>query len=85
MSRLALGPIHPPIQWVSEALSLGKSGWSVKLTIDPHLLPRLRMSRAVALLSYMPTLHVLGHQYLIVPLGHPIFNSVGMREIGAGL
>jgi len=78
------GPIHLPIQWVSEALFPGKSGWSVKLTTDPHLVPRLRMSRAVALLSYMPSWHVLGHQYLRPPLGHPILNSVGITGIGAG-
>jgi len=60
---LALGPIHPPIQWVSEALFPVKSGWSVKLTTDHHLVPRLRMIRAAALLSYMPSWHVLGHQY----------------------
>jgi len=84
LSRLALGPIHLPIQWVSEALFPGKSGWSVKLTTDPHLVPRLRMSRAVALLSCMPSWHVLGHRYLRLPLGYPVLNSVGMRGIGAG-
>jgi hypothetical protein len=46
-SRPALGPTHPPIQWVPGALSPGvKRGRDVKLTIHPLLVPRLRKSRS---------------------------------------
>jgi hypothetical protein len=33
MSRLALGPTEPPIQWVIGALSLGVKRLGVKLTL----------------------------------------------------
>jgi hypothetical protein len=40
-SRPALGPTHPPIQWVPGALSLGvKNGRGVKLITHLHLVPR---------------------------------------------
>jgi hypothetical protein len=45
VSRSALGPIHPPVQWVPEV----KRGRGVTLTIRLHLVPRSRMSR-----SYTP-------------------------------
>jgi hypothetical protein len=46
MSRPALGPTQPPVQWVPAVLSPGlKVGQGVTLTTDPHLAPRSRMSR----------------------------------------
>jgi hypothetical protein len=47
VSRLALGPTQPPIQWVPGVLSPGvKCGRGVTLTTHPHLVPRLRMSKS---------------------------------------
>jgi hypothetical protein len=45
VSRPALGPTQPPVQWVPGVLSPGlKSGRGVTLTTHPHLVPRSRMS-----------------------------------------
>jgi hypothetical protein len=41
LSRPALRPIQPPIQWVPD-LSWGQSGWGLALTTHPHLAPRLK-------------------------------------------
>jgi hypothetical protein len=50
VSRPALGPIQPSVQWVPGVLSPGlKSGLGVTLTTHPHLVTRLRMNR-----SYTP-------------------------------
>jgi hypothetical protein len=47
VSRPALGPTQPPVQWVSGILSLGvKRGRGVTLTTHPHLVPRSWMSRS---------------------------------------
>jgi hypothetical protein len=41
VSRPALGPTHPPVQWVPGVLSPGvKRGRGVMLTTHPHLVPR---------------------------------------------
>jgi hypothetical protein len=38
VSRPALGPTQPPVQWVTRVLSPGlKRGWGVTLTTQPHL------------------------------------------------
>jgi len=46
-SRLALGPIQPPIQWVPGFLSPGLSDWSMKLITHFHLVLRVRMSGTI--------------------------------------
>jgi hypothetical protein len=47
MSRPALGPTQPPVQWVPGVLSPGlKRGRGVTLTTHPHLVPRSSMSRS---------------------------------------
>jgi hypothetical protein len=49
LSRPALGPTQPPVQWVL-GLSRGKGGRDVTLTTHPHLVPRSWKSRAIPLL-----------------------------------
>jgi hypothetical protein len=47
VSRPALGPAQPPVQWVPGVLSPGlKRGRGVTLTTRPHLVPRSNMSRS---------------------------------------
>jgi len=47
VSRPALGPTQPPVQWVPGVLSPGvKRGRGVTLTTHPHLVPRSWMSRS---------------------------------------
>jgi hypothetical protein len=47
VSRPALKPTQPPVQWVPGVLSPGlKRGRGVTLIIHPHLVPRSRMSRS---------------------------------------
>jgi hypothetical protein len=47
VSRPALGPTQPPVQWVPGVLSPGvKRGRGVMLTTHPYLVPRSRMSRS---------------------------------------
>jgi hypothetical protein len=48
MSRPALGPTEPPVQWVP-GLSQGLSGQGVVLTTHPLLAPRSRKGRAIPL------------------------------------
>jgi hypothetical protein len=64
-SRPVLGPTQPPIQWVPGVLSPGvKRGRGVMLTIHPHLVPRLRMSRSyTSSPSHVPPWHVAGQLY----------------------
>jgi hypothetical protein len=46
VSRPALGPTQPPVQWVPGVLSPGiKRGRGVMLTTHPHLVPGWRISR----------------------------------------
>jgi hypothetical protein len=42
-SRPVLGPIQPPIHWITGALHPGVKWHSVKLTTHLHLVPRSRM------------------------------------------
>jgi hypothetical protein len=47
VSRPALGPTQPPVQWIPVVLSPGaKRGRGVMLTTHPHLVPRSWISRS---------------------------------------
>jgi hypothetical protein len=47
MTRPALGPTQPPVQWVPGVLSLGvKRGREETLTTRSHLVPKSRISRS---------------------------------------
>jgi hypothetical protein len=61
VSRPALGPTQPPVQWVPEVLSPGlKCGRGVTLTTHPHLVPRSRMSRSFTPPPQEPSWRVVG-------------------------
>jgi hypothetical protein len=47
----ALGPIHPPLQWVTVVFPRGKTSWIDALTTHPNLVLKLRIRRAMPLLS----------------------------------
>jgi hypothetical protein len=58
VSRQALGPTQPPVQWLPGVLSPGvKRGRGVTLTTHLHLVPRSGMSRSY---SAYPPEHLLG-------------------------
>jgi hypothetical protein len=58
VSRPALWPTQPPVQWVPGVLSPGlKRGRGVTLTTQPHLVPRSRMSRSYT--SFLPSAFVV--------------------------
>jgi hypothetical protein len=57
MSRLALGPTQPPIQWEPGVHSLGEISQVIKLTSHLHLVLRSRMSGAIHPLPSFPSWH----------------------------
>ena len=57
LSRPALGPTQPPVQWVL-GLSGVKSGLGVTLTPHPLLVPCSKKSRAIPLLPLWAVRHV---------------------------
>jgi hypothetical protein len=65
VSRPALRPIHPPIQWVQGVLSPGvKRTRGVKLTTRPHLVPRSRMSRSYTSSPLGSCMSIAGQLYV---------------------
>jgi hypothetical protein len=77
VSRPALGPTQPPVQWVPRVLSpVVKRGRGVTLTTHPDLVPRSRMSRSY---TSSPTKPLRGVQwdsfiFIITLLLPPCFN-----------
>jgi hypothetical protein len=60
-SRPALGPTHPPDQWVPGILSPGlKRGRGVTLTTHPHLVPGTRMRSYTSSPPQAPSWRVVG-------------------------
>jgi hypothetical protein len=55
VSRLAMGPIQPPIQWVPETLSLGVKRSGCKVTTHLHLMPRSRNCGTIPPLPHTPS------------------------------
>lgn len=66
LSMLPDGPWskQPSIPKVSDALPPGLSGQLMNLTAHFHVLPRLRMSGAIPLLTSVNSLFAKGHLYL---------------------
>jgi hypothetical protein len=60
--RLALGPAHPPIHWILEALPLGAKWLMCEADHAPHLMPRLRMHGTVPSLLHLSSWHLLEHR-----------------------
>ena len=60
MSRLALGPTQPPIEWVLRALSPGVRQLGHEADHLPHLLARIGMTRLMPPLYHMPAWHTQG-------------------------
>jgi hypothetical protein len=88
VSRSALGPTQPPIQWVPVALSLG-----VKLTTHFHLVPRSK--NAWSYISTHPirlhawrlikTQDVFMTKYLVNQRDNLMYLSLSFRNISEGL
>jgi len=53
LSRAALEPTKPPIQWISSVFFMEENGWGVKLKTHLHTALRLRMSEAIPLLQVL--------------------------------
>jgi hypothetical protein len=50
--RPALGPTHPPPQWLTGFFLRCKTSWIDAFTTHPNLVLRLRIRRAIPLLSF---------------------------------
>ena len=74
ISRPALGPTHPPIQWVP--------GRGLKLSTHLHLVPGLRMNGAITLLPHMLSWCGQALYFFFFLIHHLFFNSSPWRNSG---
>jgi hypothetical protein len=77
VSRPALRPTQPPVQWVPGVLSPGvKRGRGVTLTTHHYLVPRSRMSRSyISSPPQAPSRRVVGMLYFYSRLYKTVFNQ----------
>ena len=93
-SRPVLGPVQPRIQWIMRLFSCDKSSRVVGLTIQSHLVPKLRMSRVLTPLphtKFSPYFLEINFKYIFKSIstyrhtdGHDVANqqySVLLRNI----
>ena len=76
LSRPALEPTQPPVQWVPGLSQVVKGGRGVLLTTHPLLVPRPWKSRAILL----PTL--LGHNWACNGITLPLLSSYCCAVVG---
>jgi hypothetical protein len=78
VSRPALGPTQPPVQWVPGVLSPGVKARPGRDADHPHLVPRSRMSR-----SYTPFPPSASMACSGIPLPFILLINAGAETVGS--
>jgi hypothetical protein len=81
VSKPALRPTKPPVQWYRRSFPLGKARPGIMLTTHPHLVPKSRMSRSYTSSSPSATVACSGTallycQIMSSPMGWALRNTV---------